>query len=66
VRENSRPACLLFGEKERRFHDHRYFAGAAMPNLEIVPLDAGHGVNMEQPAAFNEAVAGFIRRCATS
>lgn len=66
VRENSRPACLLFGEKERRFHEYHQFAGNTMPHLEVVALDAGHGVNMEQPAAFNEAVADFISRCATS
>jgi len=66
VGENTRPACLLFGERERRFHEHAAFASDHMPNLEVVRLDAGHGVNMEQPAAFNAATADFIRRYDTA
>ena len=37
-----------------------------MPDLTIATLDAGHGVNMEAPAEFNQAVIRFIRSCLTS
>jgi pimeloyl-ACP methyl ester carboxylesterase len=65
VAQNSRPACLLYGEKEKRFRPHMEFAQQAMPALEITRLDAGHGMNMEAPDAFNAAVIDFICRCAT-
>ena len=65
VAQNSRPACLLYGEKEKRFRPHMEFAQQAMPALEIIRLDAGHGMNMEAPDAFNAAVIDFICRCAT-
>jgi hypothetical protein len=31
-----------------------------MPLLEIVDIDAGHGMNMEAHEAFNTAACGFI------
>ncbi|MCB1684197.1 MAG: alpha/beta hydrolase [Pseudomonadales bacterium] len=64
--ENTRPACLIWGTKERRFTPHAEHARSAMADLRIVELDAGHGMNMEAPAAFNLAVAEFIDQCRTS
>ena len=66
LEENVRPALLLCGARERRFLAHRDYAAARMPNLEVVNLDAGHGMNMEAPDAFNNALAGFLRACPTS
>ncbi len=58
---NTRPALLICGARERRFQPHRAFAEANMPSLEIVDIDAGHGVNMEAHKLFNAAVTSFIR-----
>lgn len=33
---------------------------ALIPNATYVELDGGHGFNIEEPAAFNETVLGFI------
>lgn len=57
---NTCPSLLLHGMKEKRFLAIRNILANKMPHLEIVDLDAGHGVNMEQPEAFNEAVVKFI------
>jgi len=62
VHENTVPALLICGTTETRFTPHREFARAQMPQLEIVDLAVGHGVNMEDPAGFNEAVRKFITR----
>lgn len=63
---NTRPALLLCGTRERRFRPHREFAAARMPGLRVVDLDAGHGINMETPQAFNAALVDFLQACATS
>lgn len=60
VQLNGRPALLICGSRERRFADHREFAAANMPLLEIVDIDAGHGMNMEAHEAFNTAACDFI------
>ncbi len=62
--ENTRPACLLWGRKERRFQPLAAFARETMPALTVVELDAGHGMNMEQPAAFNAGVLRFLEQTA--
>lgn len=64
--ENRRPALLLCGARERRFRPHREFVAEAMPQLTIADLDAGHGMNMEAPGAFNAALVEFLRSCPTS
>ena len=61
VHRNTRPALLVCGARERRFQPHRAFAEANMPHLEIVDIEAGHGVNMEAHEPFNAAVVPFIR-----
>ncbi len=62
VHENTQPALLICGRQETRFAPHREFARAHMPKLSIVDLAVGHGVNMEDPAGFDRAVAEFVRR----
>lgn len=60
LHRNQRPALLLCGTRERRFQPHRAFAETAMPQLQIADLDAGHGMNMEAPDAFNRALGSFL------
>ena len=62
--ENSRPACLIWGKKEKRFTEMAEFARSNMPLLTTAELNAGHGMNMEDAPGFNEAVLGFLSRCA--
>ena len=62
---NQRPALLLNGVRERRFQAHRQFIADHMPHVRIVDLEAGHAVNLEAAAAFNQALAEFIE-CPTS
>ena len=56
------PSLLVCGRFEKRFKDHRVFAEEHMENLDIVDLDAGHGVNMEAATEFNSAVLGLLDR----
>lgn len=62
---NTRPALLVCGTRERRFQPLRAVAEADMPHLEIVDLEAGHGMNMEVAQAFDEAVIAFLTAHAT-
>lgn len=64
--ENQRPALLLCGSRERRFRPHRAHAARHMPHLEVADLDAGHGMNMEVPDAFNAALVDFLGACGAS
>lgn len=61
--ENTRPACMIWGTRENRFRQLAIYAQSHMPDLSTVRLDAGHGMNMEAPEAFNAAVLDFINRC---
>jgi 2-succinyl-6-hydroxy-2,4-cyclohexadiene-1-carboxylate synthase len=64
--ENARPALLICGTRERRFQPHRDYATTAMPHLEVADLDAGHGMNMEDPEGFGAAMIDFLRRTTAS
>ena len=64
--DNTRPAHMIWGTREKRFRDLGEYAQATMPLLTVTRLDAGHGMNMEDPEGFNTAVTGFIERCRTS
>lgn len=61
--ENTRPACLIQGTREKRFVPLAEAAAQTMPELEVVRLDAGHGMNMEAAEPFNQAVLDFVARC---
>jgi pimeloyl-ACP methyl ester carboxylesterase len=61
VHQNPRPALLICGSTEQRFAPNRSFAAQEMPDLTIVDLPVGHGVNMEDPGGFNRAVTRFIQ-----
>ena len=62
VGENPRPALLAFGEHEKRFAPHADFAEQHMADLEVVRLDAGHAVNIQDRAGFDQAVRAFLTR----
>ncbi len=61
VEHNTVPTLLVVGEREERFAAHRRFAEKTMPHLQVMGVDAGHAVNLEAAAEFNEAVANFSR-----
>ena len=60
ISSNPIPALMCFGKFERKFQSTRDWIVEHMPNLTHVDLDAGHGVNMEDPDGFNQAVSTFI------
>jgi pimeloyl-ACP methyl ester carboxylesterase len=64
--ENRRPVCLVWGTRERRFAPLAAYAEAHLPELTVERIDAGHGMNMEAPERFSEAVGRFIEQCLTS
>lgn len=63
---NPRPALLCFGRHERRFEPLKDWAQANMANLQVVTINAGHAVNMEDAPGFNAAVCRFVEECLTS
>ena len=63
--ENRVPTLLVCGERELGFRPQREAAECEMPHLEVVGVDAGHGVNLEAAEAFDRAVASFVRRHAS-
>ena len=62
AKNNVRPALLLWGTKEKRFQKLGEWAEKNMPLLEIVKLDAGHGVNMEKIDEFNKGLGDFVQK----
>ena len=63
---NPRPTLMCWGQKERRFRPLAQWAIEHMSNLNVVELEAGHGVNMEASGAFNLAVCDFLQRHQTA
>ena len=59
---NPRPALLCFGRNERRFAPLMQWATQEMAQLRVVELNAGHAVNMEDAAGFNQAMRSFIEQ----
>jgi 2-succinyl-6-hydroxy-2,4-cyclohexadiene-1-carboxylate synthase len=62
VAANLVPTLMLVGRFERAFEEPRRFCEARMPLVETVELDAGHGVNLDQPEEFNAALGEFFAR----
>jgi pimeloyl-ACP methyl ester carboxylesterase len=54
------PTLLVAGRRETGFAEAQSFAQATIPKLRVVELDAGHAVNLEAAAEFNEAVGRFF------
>lgn len=62
LHQNTVPALLAVGRFEKAFEENRRWIEANMANLEVVELDAGHGVNLDAPEAFNEALRAFFAK----
>jgi pimeloyl-ACP methyl ester carboxylesterase len=60
------PTLLINGRFEKAFQPCVDQAAASVPDLEVVSLDGGHSVNIDQPELFNEAVVSFVARTAAS
>ena len=54
------PTLLVNGLRERSFQPMRYEAAELLPFMEVVDLDGGHSINIEQAEAFNDAVLDFL------
>jgi pimeloyl-ACP methyl ester carboxylesterase len=56
------PALVIVGANDTPFLKAADYMAAKIPHAEKVVLaDAGHAANIDQPAAFNEAVMHFLR-----
>jgi 2-succinyl-6-hydroxy-2,4-cyclohexadiene-1-carboxylate synthase len=60
VGSNIRPSLLIAGAKEHAFVEPCRYAQAAMPELTVARINAGHSPNAEAPNAFNEVVTRFL------
>lgn len=56
------PALLVNGRWETAFQPDADHVREHHPEIEIVDLEGGHSINVEQPAAFDSAVLDFIAR----
>lgn len=54
------PTLLVNGLWEKRFQPLRALAAQAIPGCRVVDVEAGHAVNLENPEAFDAAVAAFL------
>jgi pimeloyl-ACP methyl ester carboxylesterase len=55
------PALVLVGSEDVKFHAATdYMAGKIADAQKVVIDGAGHEANMDQPAAFNQAMRGFL------
>ncbi|MEM9652929.1 MAG: alpha/beta fold hydrolase [Actinomycetota bacterium] len=54
------PTLLINGRFEKAFQPCVEQAAASIPDLEVVTLDGGHSVNIDQPERFNQAVIDFV------
>lgn len=64
LRRISVPTLLVNGTREAAFQPLRDRAAREVPGVEIVDVEGGHSINLDQPEAFNAAVAAFITRLA--
>ena len=58
------PTLLVNGVWEKTFQPLRDIAVRDIPGCEVADLQAGHAVNLENVAAFNQVVAEFLGRMA--
>jgi pimeloyl-ACP methyl ester carboxylesterase len=59
------PSLVLVGDKDTPFLAAADYMAAKIPGAKKVVLaDAGHASNIDQPAAFNDAVEAFVRSVA--
>jgi len=58
----SMPVLLVNGRYERNFQKYIEVAREQISDLEIVELEGGHSVNIEQAEGFDQAVLAFVAR----
>lgn len=56
------PVLLINGKWEKKFQEYRDFAEVTIPNIQVIDLEGGHSVNIEEPEGFNQAVCEFGHR----
>jgi len=57
------PTLVLVGENDQAFLQATDYMAAKIPGAEkVIIKNAGHASNIDQPAAFNSAVRGFLDR----
>ncbi len=56
------PTLLVNGTWEKAFQKSVPIARQTIPRLEVVDLEGGHSINVEQPEAFDRAVEAFVDR----
>jgi len=55
------PALIVVGENDIPFHKAAEYMAEKIPNArKVVIPDAGHAVNIDQPAIFNKTVCDFL------
>jgi len=54
-------STIAYPEMRRHGYSEELAAGLPDAELHIIP-DAGHLANLEQPAAFNACLIGFLKR----
>jgi pimeloyl-ACP methyl ester carboxylesterase len=60
--EIATPSLLVNGRREKSFQPLRDEAAQRIRGLEVVDLEGGHPINLDQAGAFNAAVASFLER----
>lgn len=60
--ELTMPTLLVNGVWEKAFQPNADHVREHHPEIEIVDLEGGHSINVEQAEAFDEAVLEFVRR----
>jgi len=56
------PSLVIVGANDAPFLNAADYMAAKIPGAKkVVIADAGHGVNIDQPKSFDEAVLGFLR-----
>ena len=58
--EIATPTLLVNGRREKSFQPLRDEAARTVPGLEVVDLEGGHPINLDQADAFNAAVTAFL------
>jgi pimeloyl-ACP methyl ester carboxylesterase len=56
------PTLLVNGRREKSFQALRDDAAQKIQRLEVVDLEGGHPINLDQADGFNAAVAAFLAR----
>lgn len=63
LKEIKQKTLLIFGAEDKRFIDGAYHLDMAIPDTRLIIIkSAGHMVNLEKPAEFNNKVVEFLKR----